>query len=60
MHQIGWAAVEIVFLWLVILATTVAVFPRSKAAGWLLVPYLGWGTFAGVLNSTIRRLNAVG
>lgn len=58
MHRIGWAAVEILILWLAILATTAAFFRRSKHAGWLLVPYLGWVTFAGVLNFTIWRLNA--
>ncbi|MFV0442135.1 MAG: TspO/MBR family protein [Planctomycetaceae bacterium] len=60
MHQIGWAVVEIVILWLVILATTVAFFRRSKPAGWLLVPYLVWVTFASVLNFTIWRLNSGG
>jgi tryptophan-rich sensory protein len=58
MHQIGWAVVEILILWLAILATTVAFFRRSKAAGWLLVPYLGWVSFASILNFTIWRLNA--
>ena len=60
MHQIGWAVVEIVILWLAILATTVAFFRRSKPAGWLLVPYLGWVTFASVLNFAIWRLNSTG
>jgi tryptophan-rich sensory protein len=60
MHQIGWAAVEIIILWLAILITTVAFFRRSKLAGWLMVPYLGWVTFASVLNFTIWRLNAAG
>ncbi|MBL6706830.1 MAG: tryptophan-rich sensory protein [Planctomycetaceae bacterium] len=60
MHQIGWAAVEIVILWMAILATTVAFFRLSTAAGWLLVPYLGWVTFASVLNFMIWRLNAGG
>lgn len=60
MHQIGWAVVEIVILWLVILATIITFFRRSKPAGWLLVPYLGWVTFASVLNFTIWRLNAGG
>ncbi len=60
MHQIGWAVAEIVILWLAILATTVAFFRQSKPAGWLLVPYLGWVTFASVLNFTIWRLNAGG
>ncbi len=57
MHQPGWAFVEIVILWLAIVTTTVAFFRRSQIAGWLLVPYLAWVTFAAVLNFAIWRLN---
>jgi tryptophan-rich sensory protein len=56
-HQPGWAFVEIVILWLAILASTVAFFRRSKIAGWLLMPYLAWVSFAAVLNFSIWRLN---
>ena len=58
MHQPGWAFVEIVFLWLAIAATMMAFFRRSPIAGWLLVPYLAWVSFASVLNFVIWRLNA--
>lgn len=58
MHQPGWAFVELVALWLAIAATTIAFFRRSRLAGWLLVPYLAWVSFACVLNFTIWRLNA--
>ena len=57
MHQIGWAFVEIVTLWVTILATNIAFFRRSKGAGFLLVPYLAWVTFASVLNFTVWRMN---
>jgi tryptophan-rich sensory protein len=57
LHQPGWAFVEIVVLWLAILATTLAFFRCSKLAGWLLVPYLAWVSFASVLNFTIWRMN---
>ena len=57
MHQPGWAFLEIVVLWVAIVATTVAFFRRSKIAGWLMVPYLAWVSFASVLNFTIWRLN---
>ena len=57
LHQPGWACAEIVILWLAILATTVAFFRCSKFAGWLLVPYLAWVSFASVLNITIWRMN---
>ena len=57
MHQPGWAFVEIVILWLAIVAATVAFFRSSQIAGWLMVPYLAWVSFAAVLNFTIWRLN---
>jgi tryptophan-rich sensory protein len=53
----GAAFAEIVVLWIAIVATIAAFFPRSNLAGWLLVPYLAWVTFAAVLNFTIWRLN---
>lgn len=54
----GAAFVEIVVLWLAILAT-ILVFRRvHRGATALLVPYLAWVTFAAVLNATIWRLNA--
>jgi len=57
-HQPGWAFAEIIILWLAIFATLWSFFRRSKAAGWLMVPYLSWVTFATVLNFAIWRLNA--
>lgn len=57
MHQPGWALVEMVALWLAITATMITFFSRSRIAGWLLVPYLAWVSFACVLNFTIWRLN---
>ncbi|TWU28958.1 TspO/MBR family protein [Novipirellula artificiosorum] len=57
MHQPGWAFVEIVILWLAIVATTVAFFRRSKVAGGLMLPYLAWVSFASVLNFAIWRMN---
>ena len=56
-HQPGWAFVEIVVLWLAIGVTTIAFFKTSKIAGWLMVPYLAWVSFASVLNFAIWRLN---
>jgi tryptophan-rich sensory protein/uncharacterized protein YbjT (DUF2867 family) len=51
------AFVEIVVLWWVLLATIVFFFARSRLAGWLLVPYLAWVSFATVLNASIALLN---
>ena len=33
---------------------------RDRTAGWLLLPYLAWVGFAGVLNWSVARLNAPG
>lgn len=58
-HQPGWAFVEIVALWLAMLATAVAFYRNGQIAGWLLIPYLAWVSFAAVLNFTIWRLNSL-
>ena len=51
------ALVEIAFLWVAIAATTAAFWKISRTAGLLLLPYLLWTTFAGLLNGSIWRLN---
>lgn len=53
----GWAFAEILLLWVAIVATLREFFRADRAAGWLLVPYLSWVSFAAVLNFTIWRLN---
>jgi len=58
MHLLGVALVEIVLLWIAIAATIHAFWRVSKPAGWLLVPYLVWVSFAAFLNFTIWRLNS--
>ncbi len=57
LHQPGWAFVEIVILWLAIVATTVVFFRSIRVAGVLMVPYLAWVSFASVLNFAIWQLN---
>jgi benzodiazapine receptor len=49
--------VDIVVLWLAILATIILFFRVLPAAGILLLPYIGWVTFAAVLNAAVLRLN---
>jgi tryptophan-rich sensory protein len=44
-------------LWLAILATIILFFRVSVPAGVLLLPYIGWVTFAALLNAAILRLN---
>jgi len=57
-HQIGWAVVEIITMWIFILLTIFAFAPISKIAAWLLVPYISWVSFATILNYTIWKLNS--
>jgi translocator protein len=56
-HLPGWAFVEILLLWVAIVATILLFRDISATAAWLLVPYLAWVSFAAVLNGTIWRLN---
>lgn len=49
--------VDIVVLWLAILATIVLFFRLSVPAGVLLLPYIAWVTFAAVLNAAVFLLN---
>ena len=53
----GLALVNIVLLWLTLVATVVAFWSSRKAAGILLIPYLGWVSFATALNFVIWRRN---
>jgi tryptophan-rich sensory protein len=56
-HMILGAAVVIVLLWALILATILLFSRISKAAAYLLVPYILWVGFAAVLNVSIYVLN---
>jgi tryptophan-rich sensory protein len=51
------AMLEVIALWLGVFATTVTFFGVDPNAGWLMVPYLLWVTFAARLNHKIWRLN---
>lgn len=53
-----WAFGEVVLLWLSILAIMIYVSRFSRQAALLLVPYLGWVSFAGALNWAVVQLNA--
>jgi benzodiazapine receptor len=56
-RSLGGALAEIGTLWALIVLTAVRFFRLKPAAGWLLIPYLAWSTFAAVLNGAIWRLN---
>lgn len=53
----GAALIDIAMLWLAIVICTVMFFRVSRVAGWLMVPYLAWVTFASVLNHSIWAQN---
>ena len=54
----GLAFAELTVLWLVLLATIALFLRRSKVAGWLLMPYMTWTTFALCLNFAVWQLNS--
>lgn len=51
------AFIWLILLWLLILKTISLFLEISKTAGYLMIPYLLWVTFAGYLNLTICLLN---
>ena len=53
----SWALIEIIILWVMILVTMMKFYAIEKKAGYLLVPYLLWVSFATVLNVAIVILN---
>lgn len=57
LHDPFFALVDIVFLWIAILWTIIAFYKISRAAAYLLLPYLLWVTFAAYLNYSIWYLN---
>lgn len=57
LHHPDWALIEVLLLWLSVLALILVTWPRSMLGAVLLLPYLGWVTFAGYLNMKIVQLN---
>lgn len=51
------AFIEIIILWIAILANIIVFYRTSKEAAYLLMPYLIWVSFAAVLNLAIVILN---
>jgi len=52
-----WAFFEVIFLWLNIAILMVLVSRHDRRAGWLLLPYLAWVSFAAMLNRAVIDLN---
>jgi len=59
LHKPGLAFIEIVILWIMVVATIREFKHVHQTAARLLMPYLAWITFAAVLNFAIWRLNSV-
>jgi translocator protein len=57
LRQPGWAFVEVVVLWLAILATVAACWRISPTAGAVLLPYLLWVSYAAALNGALWWMN---
>ncbi|MGI6255795.1 MAG: TspO/MBR family protein [Acutalibacter sp.] len=53
----GLAFFWLVILWVLILLCTLRFFKEDRRAGWMMVPYLVWVTFAGYLNAGVWLLN---
>lgn len=51
------ALIEIALLWLMIYETYLKFTKINKTAGYLLIPYMAWVAFAGILNASIWWLN---
>jgi len=58
LHSPGLAFVEICLLWIALLSTMLAFGRVRPLAGYLLLPYLLWVSFALVLNGTIWLMNS--
>lgn len=57
LEQYLFALIWLVLLWLLIVRTLRLFYAASKPAGFLMVPYLLWVSFAGYLNLAIYLLN---
>lgn len=57
LERLDLALYEMSALWLAIVVCLVMFMRIRRAAGWLLVPYLAWVSFAWVLNFALLRLN---
>jgi translocator protein len=56
-HRGALAFADILLLWVLIIATLIAFWRVRALAGWLLVPYLLWVSFASALNYAVWQLN---
>lgn len=57
LRRLGGGLAILALLWLAVVATTATFFAADPLAGWLLVPYVVWVSYAGVLNYSVWRRN---
>jgi len=57
LHLVGPALAWLILLWIAIAGTALSFWRIDRWAGVLLLPYLAWVSFAGLLNFLIWRLN---
>jgi tryptophan-rich sensory protein len=57
LHRPDLAFLDVMLLWISIAATIAVFYPVDRFAAYLLLPYLGWVSFASALNFTIWRMN---
>lgn len=56
-QSLGYGFMEIIVLWIFVVATAILFYRVDKFAGFLFIPYIGWVTFATVLTYTLWDLN---
>lgn len=53
----GTALVDAMLLWITVILSTYYFYKKSKLAGSLMLPYIGWTTYAVALNYTTWKIN---
>jgi translocator protein len=56
-HRLGLSLGEIVLLLIFVIATAIAFWRTDRLAGAMMLPYIGWVSFATLLNAAIFNLN---
>ena len=56
--EIGWALLEIAFLWLSIVTMILHFYRLDRVAAYINIPYILWVSFASILNAAYYLLNS--